>query len=556
VAQSAPQSRYVRFRHRAAPWIKSQPASRTVTVGQTATFSLAATGTAPLTYQWRKSGAAITGATASTYTTPATTSSDNAVQFTVVVSNGAGSATSNAAVLTVNTAVVAPSITTQPASPTVTVGQTATFSVAATGTAPLTYQWWKSGTAITGATASTYTTPATTSSDNAAQFTVVVSNSAGSATSNAAVLTVNAAVVAPSITTQPASRTVTVGQTATFSLAATGTAPLTYQWRKSGAAITGATASTYTTPATTSSDNAAQFTVVVSNGAGSATSNTAVLIVNTAVVAPSITTQPASPTVTVGQTATFSVAATGTAPLTYQWRKGGAAITGATASTYTTPATTSSDNAAQFTVVVSNSAGSATSNAAILTVGGATQLLNSSSTTLAFGNVNLSVSSSQSVTLTNAGNSSVTISNLVVAGAGFTAGGGVSGLVLSAGQTATLNATFAPAATGNATGSMTVTSNASNSPLTITLSGTGAAQVAHSVSLNWTASTSPVAGYNVYLGTVSGGPYTRLNTSAIATIDYTDSSVQAGQTYYFVVTSIGSDGFESANSGQVSAIIP
>ena len=361
---------------------------------------------------------------------------------------------------------------------------------------------------------------------------------------------------APWIKSQPASRTVTVGQTATFSLAATGTAPLTYQWRKSGAAITGATASTYTTPATTSSDNAVQFTVVVSNGAGSATSNAAVLTVNTAVVAPSITTQPASPTVTVGQTATFSVAATGTAPLTYQWRKGGAAITGATASTYTTPATTSSDNAAQFTVVVSNSAGSATSNAAILTVGGATQLLNSSSTTLAFGNVNLSVSSSQSVTLTNAGNSSVTISNLVVAGAGFTAGGGVSGLVLSAGQTATLNATFAPAATGNATGSMTVTSNASNSPLTITLSGTGVAQVAHSVSLNWTASTSPVAGYNVYLGTVSGGPYTRLNTSAIATIDYTDSSVQAGQTYYFVVTSIGSDGFESANSGQVSAIIP
>jgi acid phosphatase len=85
-------------------------------------------------------------------------------------------------------------------------------------------------------------------------------------------------------------------------------------------------------------------------------------------VAPTITTQPASQTVTVGQTATFTVAATGTAPLSYQWRKNGIAISGATSSSYTTPATTSSDNGAQFTVAVSNSAGSATSNAATLTV--------------------------------------------------------------------------------------------------------------------------------------------------------------------------------------------
>src|SRR6266478_1162499 len=122
-----------------------------------------------------------------------------------------------------------PSITTQPASQTVTAGQTAAFTVAATGTAPLTYQWKKNGTAVSGATSSSYTTPATTSSDNGAQFTVVVSNSAGSITSNAATLTVSAAAVAPSITTQPASQTVTAGQTAAFTVAATGTAPLTYQ---------------------------------------------------------------------------------------------------------------------------------------------------------------------------------------------------------------------------------------------------------------------------------------------------------------------------------------
>ena len=180
-----------------APSITIEPVSQTVTTGQTATFTVVAAGTAPLSYQWRKSGTAISGATASTYTTPATTSADNGSQFTVTVSNTAGSMTSNAATLTVNASATAPSITTQPANQTVTVGQTATFAVVATGTAPLSYQWQKSGTAITGAISATYTTPATTSSDNGAQFVVVVSNVAGNVTSNAATLTVNAAGTMP-----------------------------------------------------------------------------------------------------------------------------------------------------------------------------------------------------------------------------------------------------------------------------------------------------------------------------------------------------------------------
>ena len=143
--------------------------------------------------------------------------------------------------------------------------------------------------------------------------------------------------------------------------------------------------------------------------------------------APSVTTQPASCTVTAGQTATFMVASTGTAPLTYQWRKNNTAITGATSSTYTTPATTTSDNLAQFTVVIGNSAGSATSKAATLTVNAATSLLNSSSTSMAFGTVSVSSSNTQNVTLTNTGTSTVTISNVAVTGAGFNATG-VSGL--------------------------------------------------------------------------------------------------------------------------------
>jgi len=174
----------------------------------------------------------------------------------------------------------APTLTTQPLSQTVTAGQPATFGVVATGTAPLGYQWQKDGANISGATSASYTTPATTSGDNGSTFRVVVSNSAGSATSSAATLTVNPAAVAPTITVQPVNQTVTVGQTATFTVVATGTAPLGYQWQKDGANISGATSASYTTPATTSGDNGSTFAVAVSNSTGSITSNTATLTVN------------------------------------------------------------------------------------------------------------------------------------------------------------------------------------------------------------------------------------------------------------------------------------
>ena len=283
----------------------------------------------------------------------------------------------------------------------------------------------------------------------------------------------NAAGPSLTITSEPANQTVTAGQTAAFSVTASGTPPLTYQWSRNGAPINGATSATYSTPATTLADNGAQFYVVVSDPAGNVTSRTAVLTVTSASVAPSITSEPASRSVTVGQTASFSVVASGTAPITYQWLKSGQPIAGATSSTYTTPATTSSDNGSQFSATVSNSAGSVTSNAASLTVNALAGQLTSSTSALAFGNVNVSNSSSQSTTLTNTGNSTVTISSITVSGAGFSASGLSAGLALAPGQTATANVTFAPAAAGSVTGSVVVTSNAANSPTTITLSGIG-----------------------------------------------------------------------------------
>jgi hypothetical protein len=134
---------------------------------------------------------------------------------------------------------------------------------------------------ISGATSASYTTPATVSADTGSKFDVIVSNSAGNATSNSATLTVNTpAPAAPQIATQPASQTVNVGQAATFTVVATGTAPLSYQWQKNSVNIAGATSATYTTPATVSADTGSKFDVIVSNSAGNATSNTATLTVN------------------------------------------------------------------------------------------------------------------------------------------------------------------------------------------------------------------------------------------------------------------------------------
>jgi hypothetical protein len=537
----------------AALAITAQPASLTVTAGQSATFSVVATGSGSITYQWKKSGAAISGATAASYTTPATTSSETGTQFTVVVTDSNGSMTSNPATLTVTAADVAPSITSQPVNITVTAGQTASFSVTATGTAPLTYQWKKNGTAIGGATSASYTTPATVASDTASKFTVTVTNSVSTATSNAATLTVN---VPPSITTQPASKTVNVGQTATFSVGATGTGTLTYQWKKNSAVISGATTASYTTPATVASDNGASFTVTVTGTSGNVTSNAATLTVSVPNTPPSISTQPASKTVIAGQTATFTVTTAGTAPITYQWSKGTTAISGATSASYTTPATTTADNGAQFTVTATNVAGKITSSAATLTVTAATATFNPSQTTLNFSSVNIGSNSILPVTFTNGGNSNVTISNVSISGAGYSASGIQSGQIVAPGKTATLNVTFTPSSSGAIPGSVSVASNATNSPASVTLSGTGVQPVSHSVTLSWTASTSAVSGYNVYRSTVSGGPYTKLNSALIATTTYTDSTVQASTTYFYVVTSVDSSGVESADSAEVSATVP
>jgi hypothetical protein len=180
--------------------------------------------------------------------------------------------------------------------------------------------------------------------------------------------------------------------------------------------------------------------------------------------------------------------------------------------------------------------------------------LSANPSSLTFGNVTQGSTSKQSVTLTNTGNSSVSLSKLTPAGNYFSITGLTMPVTLASGQTATFGVTFAPTAAGNFTGSVSVASTAANSPLSIPLSGAGVA--AHKASLSWTPSTSSVSGYNVYRGTQKGGPYTKITSSLVPGRTYTDLTVQAAHTYYYVVTSVQSGGMESAYSMESSASIP
>jgi hypothetical protein len=270
----------------------------------------------------------------------------------------------------------------------------------------------------------------------------------------------------------------------------------------------------------------------------------------------SITTQPTNRTVIVGQPAIFAVIASGAPTLTYQWRKNGTSVSGATSASYTTPATMASDKGAQFTVVVKNSTGSVTSNPASLTVSNTgTLVLSSSTNSLNFGNVSIASSSTQHIILTNAGSSDVTISQVLVAGAGFNSTAS-NGLTLSPGQITTLTSTFAPSASGAATGKVTVSSNATNSPASISLTGTGVAAGVHSVTLSWTGAVTGVTGYNAYASAVSGGPFVKLTSTPLTSPSYTDNSVQSDRTYFYVVTALNVSDQESAFSSEVTAIVP
>ena len=255
------------------PSIVAQPQSQSVTAGATVSFSVNVAGGAPLSYQWQFNGSNMVGRTASTLTISSVQPS-NQGPYAVVVTNLAGKVTSSNAVLTVN---VVPAISTQPQPQVAVAGSNATFSVAATGTTPLSYQWRFNSMNIGGATNSSLSLT-NVQAVNAGPYSVVVSNVAGTKTSAAASLTVNAP---PLITTPPNSQSVKSGANVTFTVVASGTAPLTYRWKFNGSNIAGATATSYSVN-NVQITNAGNYTVGVSNVTQLVKTATATLYVNSA----------------------------------------------------------------------------------------------------------------------------------------------------------------------------------------------------------------------------------------------------------------------------------
>ncbi len=340
-----------------APAIDTQPAAVGTGTGSTANFSVVAVGAPKLYYQWRKDGSDISNQTNSLLTITNLATGDSG-DYTVVITNSFGSITSQVAQLTVVAG--APGIVTQPQPLTLGVGDDANFSVTATNT-PLYYQWRFGGANLLNATNSSLdiTNLVVT---NTGDYTVVITNVLGSITSAVAHLTVTS--TAPFIVTQPQAATVTEGDTANFSVTVTGKTPLVFDWRKGGSTLKLATNDNTLALTNLVVANAGDITVVITNAYGSITSAVAHLTVNSG--APHITQSPQSASVLLGGSTLLSVTATGVAPLTYYWLKGGVLNTSGGSSTLLVNGALAS--AGWYSVIVSNIYGTDTSSSAYVSI--------------------------------------------------------------------------------------------------------------------------------------------------------------------------------------------
>lgn len=235
----------------------------------------------------------------------------------------------------------------------------------------------------------------------------------------------------------------------------------------------------------------------------------------------------------------------------------------------TLPATLASGNSITFTLVFKPAASGAASgslsivtnlHARALTIplsgnGAASAGLTVSPASANLGSVTVGSSNTVSATLSASG-ASVVVSSATTTSSEFTVSGISFPLTVAAGQSVPLTVHFSPTSSGAAAGTLSFVSNAVNSPAVESLTGTGTAATQHDVNLSWSSSSSTVSGYNVYRGTLSGGPYGKINSSSDPGTSFSDTSVQANETYYYVVTGVNSAGEESAYSNQVTAVVP
>jgi hypothetical protein len=223
--------------------------------------------------------------------------------------------------------------------------------------------------------------------------------------------------------------------------------------------------------------------------------------------------------------------------------------------TFTATFAPTSAGAASGSLSVVSNASNSPLNIALSGTGTAAGQLAVSPTSLSFGNVAVGSSASLNGSL-NASGASVTVTSASLNNSEFVLSGISLPATIPAGQSATFTVIFTPGASGGASASLSFSSNAANSPAVQSMTGTGAAPAPHTVDLTWNSSNNAV-GYNVYRSTVSGGPYSMINTSLDgSTTAYTDNTVVSGQSYYYVATAVGSDLNESGYSNQAQAVIP
>jgi Abnormal spindle-like microcephaly-assoc'd, ASPM-SPD-2-Hydin len=205
-------------------------------------------------------------------------------------------------------------------------------------------------------------------------------------------------------------------------------------------------------------------------------------------------------------------------------------------------------------IIVSSNASDPSLNVSLSGTGTALGQLTLAPTVLNFGNTTVGSSVSQTSNLSAAG-ASVTVSSANLSSAEFSLTGMSFPATIVAGQSTPITLTFSPQTSGSASAVLAVVSNASNAT-TQTMNGVGVAPTQHSVSLSWTDSDSGIVDYNIYRGSVSGGPYAQLNSGSESTAAYSDNSVVAGQTYYYVTTAVDGKGVESRYSNEAEAVIP